>query len=179
MKEGPRSDETEIALKAICSKMVEVRAWRFQQRRSRWQPERDGINELRSRGILETPNRSRGTRRGDVDLRFTHHLLHDYAIAATLIPTTRGRFTYFAIRQSLLPVFYRQSFIFALEELWDADDDQSRRSFWESAFELENFPTLHGTTRILAPILAARRIEVSADLEPLLNALRRLPMRRA
>ena len=55
----------------------------------------------------------------------------------------------FAIRNPLLPIFYRQSFLFALEELWDAGD--GRKGFWEAALKLEGVPTLYGITRILAP----------------------------
>lgn len=58
-----------------------------------------------------------GNRLGDEDIRFSHHLLHDYAIARSLIPVTPSRFVDFAVREPLLPVFYRQSFMFALEEL--------------------------------------------------------------
>lgn len=172
VKEGPRSEECEMALRVICSKMVEVRSLVLSTTElTLGKPEREGIKELRSRGILQGSNRSRGTRVGDDDLRFTHHLLHDYAIAASLIPTNKERFIDFAISHTLLPIFYRQSFMFGLEELWDVDLDGGRESFWTSALKLESVPTLHGVTRILAPILAARRVEVLDDLQPLLTGL--------
>jgi len=66
-------------------------------------------------------------------------------------------------------VFYRQSFLFALEELWDAED--GRAGFWKVALELEGVPDLHSITRILAPVLAARRVESLTDLAPLLKEI--------
>lgn len=172
VREGPKSAECEIALKAMCTKMVEVRSMVLSTTElTLGKPEREGINELRSRGILQSPYRSRDTRVGDDGLRFTHHLLHDYAISASLIPTNSERFTDFAISHTLLPIFYRQSFMFGLEELWDVDPEGGRESFWNSALKLESIPTLHGITRILAPVLAARRVEVFDDLQPLITAL--------
>jgi hypothetical protein len=66
--------------------------------------------------------------------------------------------------------FYRQSFLFALEELWDGPEGPV--GFWACALKLESVAQLHGVTRILAPILASRRIDTLADLEPLLNAVK-------
>ena len=72
-------------------------------------------------------------------------------------------------KQALLPIFYRQSFIFALEEIWDAD--QTRKSFWDTTLDLEGTATLHGLSRMLGPMIAARRVEQFDDLEPLLQAI--------
>jgi hypothetical protein len=127
------------------------------------------LREIRSRGILQGPALRHGTRIGDEEIRFTHHLLHDYAIARVLIPTVGERLSQFAIREPRLPIFYRQSFMFALEELWDTDD--RREIFWKSALRLEGMAQLHSLTRILAPILAARRVESIDDLQPLLTSL--------
>jgi hypothetical protein len=69
----------------------------------------------------------------------------------------------------LLPIFYRQSFVFALEEIWDAD--QTRKDFWTTALDLEGTATLHGLSRILGPMIAARRVERVDDLQPLLEAI--------
>jgi hypothetical protein len=130
--------------------------------------ERDAIYELRSRGILQAPALKYDTRVGDEDVRFSHHLLHDYAIARSVIPSIPERFINFAIGKPLLPVFYRQSFMFALEELWDG---AGADGFWQCALKLEGMAQLHGVTRILAPLLAARRVESLADLQPLLKAV--------
>src|SRR5207247_1638539 len=132
--------------------------------------ERNQVNELRSRGILDSPALRQEMQVGADEIRFTHHLLHDYAIARALIPETPVLFCDFAIKEPLLPIFYRQSFMFALEELWDVTE--GRNGFWESALRLETVPQSHSITRILAPLLAARRVEALSDLAPLLNDLR-------
>jgi hypothetical protein len=170
IEDGAEADEREVALEAICRRMVETRSMALSLKEiSLDAPERRAVRAFRSRGILQAPALRHGTRVGDEEIRFTHHLLHDYAIARSLIPTTQARFCEFVVREPLLPVFYRQSFIFALEELWDAPD--GRDAFWKSVLQFESAPRLHGVTRILGPILAARRVEALANLQPLLRTL--------
>jgi hypothetical protein len=160
----------ETALKAICSRMIEARSMLLSKKElSLSAAEHLAIQDLRSRGILQSTKLRNGMLVGDEEIRFTHHLLHDYAIARTLIPTTEERFCAFVLQNPLLPIYYRQSFKFALEELWDADG--TRSSFWNSAFQLENVINLHGITRILAPTLAATRVEALSDLQPVLTAV--------
>ena len=168
IEDGDGADERGTALTAICRKMVGARSMALSVKEmSLNATERAVLRELRSRGILQSPRLRHGTQVGDEEIRFTHHLLHDYAIARMVIPTIPERFCNFAIGEPLLPVFYRQSFMFSLEELWDADD--KREGFWSAALRLESVANLHGITRILAPILAARRVETFSDLQPLLS----------
>jgi hypothetical protein len=170
VQDGAGASEREVALQAICRRMTELRSMALSIKEvSIGAAGRDAVIELRSRGILQAPAIKHGTRVGAEDIRFSHHLLHDYAVARSLIPATSTRFADFAVAEPLLAVFYRQSFMFALEELWDEGDD--RRGFWESALKLESVAQLHGITRILAPILAAKRVDTLADLQPLLTAI--------
>ena len=160
----------EVALQAICRRMVELRSMTVStQETALGAPERDAALELRSRGILQSPALKYGSRIGDDYIRFAHHLLHDYAIARSLIPAASLRFAAFVVSERLLPIFYRQSFLFALEELWDGPDGPE--GFWNAALQMEGIGDLHGITRILAPILAARRVDTPIDLEPLLKAV--------
>jgi hypothetical protein len=168
--EGAGTGDRENALNAVSRQMVNTRRMVVSLKQlSLPASERDQIDELRSRGILQSPAIRQGTQVGGDEVRFTHHLLHDYAIARSLIPETPDSFCDFAISELLLPIFYRQSFMFALEELWDASD--GRKGFWQVALRLESVPQLHGVARILAPILAARRVESLADVQPLLSAV--------
>jgi hypothetical protein len=57
-----------------------------------------------------------------------------------------------------------------LEEIWDGPEGPA--GFWACALKLESVAQLHGVTRILAPILASRRVDTFSDLEPLLKAVR-------
>jgi hypothetical protein len=168
--EGDGGEQRIATLQAICRKMVAARSMVLSVQEVRFNAaELGALSELRSRGILQSPTLLYGAEIGSDEVRFSHHLLHDYAIARAYIPTVANRFCEFARQQSLLPIFYRQSFIFALEDIWDSD--LTRKSFWNVAFELEGSANLHGLTRILAPIVAARRVEEFADLEPLIEAL--------
>ena len=161
--EGDGVEQRIAALNSICRHMVTERSMVLStQEIALKAPELLAIADLRSRGILQSPSLLFGSQVGAEEIRFAHHLLHDYAIARAYIPTVGDRFCNFARRESLLPIFYRQSFVFALEEIWDAD--QTRKGFWACALELEGSATLHGLSRILAPIIAARRVEKFADL---------------
>jgi len=162
--------DRKVVLEKICRRMVDTRSMTISSKQLLLNaPEHIAVNELRGRGILQPPALVHGTLVGGDEIRFTHHLLHDYAIARSLIPETPVPFCDFALHHPLLPIFYRQSFLFALEELWDLPD--GRKTFWETALKLESVTHLYGITRILAPILAARRVESLSDLEPLLTAV--------
>lgn len=168
--DGVGANHRKVVLQSICRGMVELRSMALStQEVSLSAADLDASEDLRSRGILQSPVLRYGITAGDDQLRFSHHLIHDYAIARSLIPAVSGRFAESAVREPLLPVFYRQSFLFALEELWDGPD--GRDGFWMCALKMEGVAQLHGITRILAPILAARRVDTSADLDPLLTAV--------
>lgn len=170
VEEGAGADGREIALREICRRMVDARSTTLSAKETPLGVlERMALRELRSGGVLQGPTLRHGSRVGDEEIRFSHHLLHDYAIARVLIPTTQERFSAFMAAEPLLSVFYRQSFYFALEELWDWSEQ--RTEFWGAALQMEGATVLHGITRILAPVLAARRVSSPDDLRPLLTAV--------
>lgn len=170
IRDGAGAGEREDALKVICRGMVDARRMVVSLKQLPLNAaSRDAIDELRSRGILISPALRQDMEVGADEMRFTHHLLHDYAIARSLIPETALPFCDFAVSDPHLTIFYRQSFLFALEELWNKSDD--RKEFWETALKLEGLQQLRGLTRILAPVLAARRVESFADLQPLLTGI--------
>jgi len=168
--DGTGANHRKVALQSICRRMTQLRSMALSmQEVSLDASELDATEDLRSRGIFQSPVLRHGSPAGEDELRFSHHLLHDYAIARSLIPPGSERFADFAVREPLLPIFYRQSFLFALEELWDGP--LGRDGFWKCALKMESVAQLHGVTRILAPILAARRVDILADLNPLLAAV--------
>jgi hypothetical protein len=170
--DGTGANHRKVALQSICSRMTQLRSMALTvQEVSLGASELDAVDELRSRGILRSPVLRHGAAVGEDEIRFSHHLLHDYAIARSLIPAASSRFADFAIHEPLMPVFYRQSFMLALEELWDGPD--GRDGYWACALKMESIVQLHGVTRILAPILAARRVDTSADLDPLYAAVQK------
>jgi hypothetical protein len=168
---GAQREEHTLTLKAVCEGMVNARRTAVSTKElSLTAAQLRSIEELRSRGVLQSPPVRHGTVVASDDIRFTHHLLHDYAISRTLIPESpREAFCAYVSKRALISVFYRQSLLFALEALWDVDP--TREAYWNCALELEGQPAVHAVTRVLAPILGARRVEVVEDLKPLAAAL--------
>jgi len=165
-----KPQEVAGALGMICREMVRQRTTAISMAGvSIGIPERQGIDELRHNGVLQAPAGAHGTLVGEDVLCFTHHLLHDYAISAVLIPKVPDRFVDLVTEDLTFPVFYRPSFLFALEELWDLD--VSRQRFWHCSLALEEKAGLYGFTRILGPLVAAKRAQCLADLEPVLQAV--------
>jgi hypothetical protein len=128
--DGAGAGHRKVALQSICRRMTQIRNMVLStQEVSLGASELDAVDELRSRGIFESPVLRYGSPASEDELRFAHHLLHDYAITRSLIPTVSSRFAEFAAREPPMPIFYRQSFLFALEELWDGRD--GREGFWK------------------------------------------------
>lgn len=170
VQSGGGANARRRVLRRICEAMVTRRSTEISEKELVLDDEEaKAVNDLRSRGILQGPNLQFATLVNTDQLSFVHHLLHDYAIARAYIPEVAEPFTQFVIQHPLLPVLYRQSFVFALEELWDADP--AHAAFWSVTLRLEGEPTLHAISRLLAPNLAARRVRSSVDLDGLRAAI--------
>jgi hypothetical protein len=170
VQNGEGANARHRVLRRICEAMVARRSIEVSEKELVLNDdEAQAISDLRSRGILQGPNLQFATLVNTDQLSFVHHLLHDYAIARAYIPEAAEPFVTFVVKNPLLPVLYRQSFVFALEELWDADS--AHATFWSVTLRLESEPTLHAISRLLAPNLAARRVRTSADLDGLRAAI--------
>lgn len=166
VQDGSAAHARQRVLRRICEAMVSRRTIEISEKELALDDsERQAVSDLRSRGILQAPNLQFAQLVNTDQVSFVHHLLHDYAIARAYIPEVASPFVDFVVKQPLLPVFYRQSFVFALEELWDADP--AHAAFWTVTLRLEGESSLHGISRLLAPNLAARRVRTSADLDGL------------
>lgn len=167
----PGRSPREAALEAICRAMAAGRTTTCS--RATLQGHAEAIEDLRKRGVLAAPLLRFGTQVGSGDdwLQFRHHLLFDYAIARTLVPRTPEGVVQFAAAEPLFPIFFRPSFLFALEELWDSDPDEGHPSLWNAALQLERTGGVHEITKLIAPRLAARRASAEADLQPVLEAV--------
>lgn len=98
-------------------------------------------------------------------LRFSHHLLHDYAVARLLFRSVDKK----ALAQQLvsrpeLSIYARQSLLLHFDFLWDSDS--ARNSFWHTATELV-IPALPLIARIIATEKAVQRIRAPKDFSPL------------
>ncbi|MDX9723072.1 MAG: ATP-binding protein [Myxococcota bacterium] len=169
---GCGSGVREATLRTICESMRKQRRLGISKATLKLDAAQlDAVGQLRQQGLLTSPRLCFGVRVADDDIEFVHHLWHDFAIAAVLIPSSVEELCTFLEADPRIPVFYRQSCLFALERLWDLDD--SRQEFWQVAFRMKESPRLHTLSRILAPLLAVRRVEKVDDLVPLLDAIAR------
>lgn len=161
------------ALQLICEAMVAQRSMSVSAKGISTEQEfLDAVAALRHTGILASPHLCYGALTGADDIRFAHHILHDYAIARALIPETPRELCEFVKKDRTLPILYRQSYLYALEELWDNPHGTRREGFWRAVIELEADDTVPAVTRIAGPALAARLATSCEDLAPLRECLR-------
>jgi hypothetical protein len=164
---------TEV-LEAICRLMVKRRTLRASLQELPPGPCREtAIHELRRRGLLAAPILQIGLPRGVDVLQFAHHLLHDFAIARVLVPKTPEALIDFLARERTFPVFYSQSYRFALEEIWD----RSRDDYWDLMRRIADADraAIRPLVRFLGPTVAARLASCASDTEPLERQIRSAP----
>lgn len=99
-------------------------------------------------------------------LRFSHHLLHDYAVARLLFRSVNKE----ALAQQLvsrpeLAIYARQSLLLHFDFLWDSNP--TRNLFWHTAAELV-IPALPLIARIIATEKAVQRVRTPKDFSPLI-----------
>lgn len=108
---------------------------------------------------------------GNGVLRFSHHLLHDYAVARLLFrPLSAVDLVQRILNSPELSIYARQSLILHFDHLWDTDT--TRKRFWDSAYELVR-SSLPLIARILTTECAVSRIQAWSDFAPLLEMRRR------
>lgn len=157
-------------VKKLCQAMVEdCRPVAILSTMDLEEAEVSALRELASAGIVSgiDPQNEHYMLSGSA--RFVHHIFQDFAIAKTLLPPDVEALAQMLGRHPLLPLVNLRSYMFSLEQLWESDS--SREDFWMVAVQMQSHPALHGISRIVAPTLAAKRVENTSDLEPLLSLL--------
>ncbi len=100
-------------------------------------------------------------------LRFSHHLLHDYAVARLLLrPMDKEELAQQLVSRPELAIYARQSLLLHFDFLWDSD--ASRDPFWQTATELV-IPALPLIARIIATECAVQRVRTPKDFSPLIT----------
>src|SRR5206468_2435300 len=93
VESGAEAEERQALVGSVCREMVTGRTMSVSITNRSYSPqELRAIRDLRSRGIFQSPILQYGTPIQADIIRFTHHLLHDYAIARTYIPTEVEQF---------------------------------------------------------------------------------------
>ncbi len=124
------------------------------------------VSDLRRLGILAQPPAEFGVSRAVEVLRFSHHLLHDYAVSRYLVPKLPAELRTFLIENPDFAVYYPLSYGFALEEVWLAP---SRSDYWNLLVRLAGpgRPGVRPTVRVQGPTVAVRRATQEEDIAPL------------
>lgn len=173
---GPGRAGRENVLNRVCTEMVSLRRTTLSQNALKLSDAHvEAISDLRQRGVLASPPVRSGSVVGEDRIQFAHHLLYDFVIAQTVFP--RGdipTLVEYLRAHPAVPVFFRLSYLFVLEELWD-EEELRHDLFWRFALQLESEPEIHRITKIVAPTLAARRIRDFDELGVLWEANARQP----
>lgn len=154
----PGGAEREAVLARMVEALVTSLAMRIKDDR---QIDRAIVTELARRYVLDPGAFADG------EIRFSHHLLHDYAISRLLFRSHNtaelvDRLT--AKRE--LAVYARQSLLLHFDYLWDGD--RTREEFWATSLALLRSP-LPLVARILSTECAVMNIADWADFAPLLR----------
>lgn len=157
----PRGAEREAVLAVTVKKLVSDLAMRIPDNRD---PEnRHLVSELADRHVLD-PAAFR-----DGEIRFAHHLLHDYAVSQLLFRQLSAVQLVAALEaQPELFVYARQSLLLHFDQLWNRDP--SRQIFWSASVTLMRSP-LPLVARILGTECAVMKIVAWTDFAPLLAAV--------
>ncbi|MDP3072284.1 MAG: hypothetical protein Q8N18_18480 [Opitutaceae bacterium] len=156
----PQGAQREAVLATMVNGLVQRLAMRMKDDRA---ADRAIVAELAGRYVLD-PGAF-----GDGEIRFSHHLLHDYAVsrllfrshdAAELVETLRAR--------PELSLYARQSLLLHFDYLWDGQ--KSRERFWATALALLNSP-LPLVARIFTTECAVMNLAAWSDFAPLLKRI--------
>lgn len=165
----PGRDSRVAAAERFCERAVELLRLRV-PRRELLASGGDGasVDGLLSAGVLVEDPSSPGARLEQV--AFAHHLLFDYALQRLLLAGSEEQVAERLERSQDFVLLARPSIVLRLLSAMHADG--SWREFWTLALRLaaEPVPVL---ARLIAPAVAVEQISEAAQLQPLLEAVRR------
>jgi hypothetical protein len=154
----PRGAEREAVLARMVDTLVASLAMRIKDDR---QSDRSIVTELAQRYVLD-PGAF-----GDGEIRFSHHLLHDYGVSRLLFRSNTPEELVAKLQtKAELSVYARQSLLLHFDYLWDRD--QTREVFWATSLALLGSP-LPLVARILSTECAVMNIARWPDLAPLVQ----------
>jgi hypothetical protein len=157
----PRGSEREAVLSGMVDELVKHLAMRIRDERSL--SNRALVAELLACNVLDQAAFEDG------EIRFSHHLLHDYAVSRLLFRShDTAELVEKLTARPELSVYARQSLLLHFDYLWDGDP--SRAEFWNTSLTLLR-STLPLVARILSTECAVMNIGIWQDFSPLLQAV--------
>jgi hypothetical protein len=163
-------DSREAVLRLASESMVAARSLRASRNTIARDPAAGGpLGEVLSCGVLvewQSPRRVRPDREF---LAYSHHVLHDYAIARLLFRGSGDEL----IRQlggvPDLAMSIRPSLVMHYQYLWALDADH--REFWEVSKRVQLAPDIPEIARTVGPVVAAGLLEAVEDCDPIIDDL--------
>jgi hypothetical protein len=163
-------DSREAVLRIASEAMVEDRALRANRSTIARDPAAgQPLGDVLSSGVLvewQSPGRLRPER--DF-LAFSHHVLHDYAIARLLFRAQPAELINRLVTGPDLAMSMRPSLIMHYQHLWSLDADH--REFWEVVKEVQLAPDVPEIAKTIGPAVAADLFEAPGDCDPVINEL--------
>jgi hypothetical protein len=163
-------DAREAVLRLASESMVAARSLRASRNTIARDPSAGGpLGEILHCGVLvewQSPGRVRPDREF---LAYSHHVLHDYAIARLLF---RGNGDELIRRLGGVPdlaMSMRPSLIMHYQYLWALDADH--REFWEVSKRVQLAPDIPEIARTVGPVVAADLFEAVEDCNPIIDDL--------
>jgi hypothetical protein len=156
----PQGAHREAVLSTMVNGLVQRLAMRMKDERT---ADRTIVTELTGRYVLDPAAFADG------EIRFSHHLLHDYAVSRLLFRShDAGELVETLKAKPELALYARQSLLLHFDYLWDKD--KSRERFWATALALLNSP-LPLVARILTTECAVMNLAAWSDFPPLLRRI--------
>ena len=100
-------------------------------------------------------------------LKFSHHVLFDYAAARLLLRGETSELVRHIERQPDLTLILQPSFALHFHHLWG----ESKSAFWLFAFQLVQSPGVPQIGKLIGPAAAAELANTLEDFDPLLSAM--------
>lgn len=154
----PQGAQREAVLSTMVNGLVQRLAIRMKDERT---ADHTIVTELAGRYVLDPAALADG------EIRFSHHLLHDYAVSRLLFRShDAGELVGTLKAKPELALYARQSLLLHFDYLWDKE--KSRERFWATALALLNSP-LPLVARILTTECAVMNLVAWSDFLPLLR----------
>lgn len=127
------------------------------------------LGDVLSAGVLaevHSPGRARPVR--DL-LAYSHHVLHDYAIARLLLRGDADSLTERLVASPDLAMTIRPSLVMHFQHLWSLDADH--REFWEISQSVQRASAVPEIGKTIGPVVAAEFLRSPSDIDPLVALL--------
>ncbi|MBZ0232825.1 MAG: ATP-binding protein [Deltaproteobacteria bacterium] len=163
---GTGGDEREHLLRSASEAMVQQRSLRV-DRQSLAIPTGTALETLLSANVLVEWQKSEGVLPNRYILSYSHHVLHDYAIARLMLRGDRSSLLARLTENVDFALVARPSLSMHFHHLWADDPDE----FWRLSFDVLKLEGASKVLQLIGSSVAADSYRASEELEPLFESL--------